>query len=98
MGKDEKISMIPVACIYRDNKRSAIEVELPGVEKKDVELEMTPSGFCVSGHRDVLDYSGCWILEREIVPKKAQATFKQGLLTATAPMAESMKRHKITIN
>lgn len=98
MVAEERFNVIPVSCIYRDDEKYAIQVELPGVEKKNVELEMTPSGFCVSGLRDDLKYSGCWTLEKEIVPKRARATFKEGLLTATAPMAESMKRHKITIN
>jgi HSP20 family protein len=89
---------IPVSCVFRDNEKYAIEVEPPGVKKKDVEFTMTPSGFCVTGRRDELQYSGCWSLEKEIVPKKARATFREGLLKATAPIAESMERRRIEIN
>jgi HSP20 family protein len=89
---------IPVSCVFRNNEKYAIEVELPGVKKKDVEFTMTPSSFCVTGRREDLEYSGCWSLEKEIVPKKARATFQEGLLKATAPMARSMKRRRIEIN
>jgi HSP20 family protein len=96
--EEGRLRIIPVSYVYCDNERYAIEVELPGVEKKNVEFDMTPSGFCVTGHRDGLEYSGCWTLEKEIVPKKARATFTEGLLKATAPMAKAMRRTKITIN
>jgi HSP20 family molecular chaperone IbpA len=47
---------IPVSCVFRNNEKYAIEVELPGVKKKDVEFTMTPSSFCVSGRREDLEY------------------------------------------
>ena len=50
---NNRIKVTPCACISHDdqNGRLKIELELPGVDKKDIALEMRKDSFCVSAPR-----------------------------------------------
>ena len=63
----------PCACFSHDDKdgRLKIEVELPGVDKKDIRLDMRSDSFCVSAPRgEETEYSGCFMLAHEVSPRK----------------------------
>lgn len=80
MSENNKTRMLPKAFVYHDNKKYAIEVELPGVNKEDIEFVITASNFCVKAPKKDFVYQGCWILCHDVVPEKAVATFSEGLL------------------
>ena len=63
-------------------------MELPGVHKKDIEFEAMENGFCLTAPRDDIEYRGCWVLMLKADPKKATATFSNGLFKAIIPLAE----------
>jgi HSP20 family protein len=84
-------------CAYHDDKAFAIEVQLPGVEKKDIQFEMTEASFCLKAPWGKDLYFGCWTLAHNINPKKAKATYKEGLLTVTAPLMKRYKGVKVNI-
>jgi HSP20 family molecular chaperone IbpA len=51
----------------------------------------------VLSHREDIEYVGCWILAHAIDPEKANATFSNGLLKVTVPLAERFEGVKVTI-
>jgi HSP20 family molecular chaperone IbpA len=50
---NERIKVMPCACFSHDDQggRLRIDMELPGVDKKDISLEMRKDSFCVSAPR-----------------------------------------------
>jgi HSP20 family molecular chaperone IbpA len=82
----EKIE--PCTCYFVDDKagRLGIDVRLPGVQEKDVTLEMKKDNFCVRALKgEDLEYSGCFVLPQEIESDKRVARFEDGLLRIIAP-------------
>jgi HSP20 family molecular chaperone IbpA len=93
----EQIPVAPDAVFYHDTETYTIVVELPGVHKKDIEFEAMENGFCVTAPRDDIKYSGCWVLTHKTVPAKAMATFSNGLLKVTIPLAERIAGFMVPI-
>jgi HSP20 family protein len=86
---NNRMLVTPCACVSHDDKngRLKIELELPGVDKKDISLEMRKDSFCVSAPRgEDTEYSGCFMLAHEVVPENSEAKYESGLLTISAPM------------
>jgi HSP20 family molecular chaperone IbpA len=95
---DNRIKATPCACISHDdqNGRLQIELELPGVDKKDIALEMRKDSFCVSAPRgEDTEYSGCFMLAHEVMPDKTEAKYESGLLRISAPMKDW--EHKVNV-
>lgn len=92
-----RIALSPTACVNHDREKYTIEVELAGVDKKNVNFEMTKTTFCLRAPRNDTEHFGCWVLAHAVNSNKAKATFKNGLLTVTAPLAESFKGVKLSI-
>ncbi len=84
---------------YHDEKDEnlIIEVELPGVKKKDVKLSMTDEGFCAIGERADFIYQVCYRFLHEITLDEAKAKFDSGLLLITLPFQKPTKPREITI-
>jgi len=97
LSEENKSRVMPSSCVYHDNEKYAIELELPGVKKEDIEFMIAPTSFYVKAPRNNTLYQGCWILCHEVIPERAIATFKEGLLLVSAPMARQLKGVKIDI-
>ena len=88
---NNKKRITPVACVSHDDQSGGvrIEMEMPGVDKKDISLEMRKDSFCVSALRDQhTEYSGCFNLANEVVPEKMEARYESGLLKIFAPIRD----------
>ena len=71
-----RMRVTPCACVSHDdqNGRLQIELELPGVDKKDIRLEMRSDSFCVTAPRgEDTEYSGCFtpLLHKDAVESTA---------------------------
>lgn len=97
--KKEKTMVIPAVSSYHDEKDEnlIIEVELPGVKKKNVKLDMTEEGFCATGERADSIYQVCYRFLHEITLDEAKAKFDSGLLTITVPFQKPAKPKEIPI-
>ena len=95
--KIERIPVAPEAVFYHDAETYTIVVELPGVHKKDIEFEAMENGFCLTAPRDDIEYRGCWVLMIKTDPKKATATFSNGLFKAVIPLAERVARREVPV-
>ena len=82
-------------------------LDLPGVEKKDVEVNVSDGILTISGERKIVNqnsennrvrcesthgaFSRSFALSSEIVTDKIKAKFKNGVLSITIPKAEEIK-------
>lgn len=88
----------PCACFSHDDQtgRLKIEMELPGVNRQDISIDMRKNSFCVSALRgEDVEYAGCYMLAHEIYPEKAEAKHENGLLRIFAPLKDW--EHKVSI-
>ena len=95
--KKERMTVAPEAVFYHDAGTYTIVVELPGVNKKDIEFEAMEKGFCLTAPRDDIVYRGCWVLMLKTDPEKATATFSNGLLKVVIPLVERVASVKVPI-
>ena len=94
---EELVSIFPSICADHDEEKYHIEIELPGVKKEDIELEMSDESFCIKAPKEDIVYSACYRLAHAIDTGKASAKFDNGLLTVTVPFEHSLKGVKISI-
>lgn len=97
MAEKVRFRVSPAACVWHDREKYIIEVELAGVQKKNIDFEMSNMSFCLKAPRNGTEYFGCWVLAHAVHPDKVKATFKNGLLTVTAPLARPFKGVKVKI-
>ncbi len=96
-AKKAKPSMTPTMYLDHDNKYYYIQVELPGVKKEDVTLEVSDSSFCVTGTRLDVDFLGCWVLMHAVGAEGTKAKFEDGLLYVEIPIKKIQKGKKIPV-
>jgi HSP20 family protein len=87
----------PVSAIYHDAEKYVIEAQLPGVKKKEIEIEATELSFCIKGHKKNVLYSACYNLAHEVDLKKVEAKFKEGVLSLNLPLKKTIKTVKIAL-
>jgi HSP20 family molecular chaperone IbpA len=97
MAEKDKIAVSPNICSSHDTEKYVIEIELPGVSKKDVTATITSTGFCVTAPREEYEYSSCYTFAHPVDPDKSKAKFQSGLLTLTLPFKEEVKGKKLEI-
>jgi len=76
------------ACLDDKGVNYIVEVELPGVLKKDIELSMHDDLVHVRAQRKDLTLLGHLHFPLKVNPKKAEAAFTQGLLAIKVPVKE----------
>jgi HSP20 family protein len=91
-----------------------VRAEIPGVEKKDLDISVTDSSITIKGtvqreeKEEKGDYARCEIacgafvrtlpLPAAVDGSKAKATFKDGMLELSLPKKESTKRHSVKLD
>ncbi len=87
---NDRKKVTPCTCFSHDDLEGRLKIvlEMPGVEKNDISLDMRKDSFCVSAPRDKLEYSGCFRLAHEVEPHKAEAHYENGLLRIFAPIKD----------
>ncbi len=93
----EEVEIFPSICADHDDEKYHIEIELPGVKKEDINLEVNDESFCIKAPKADLVYSACYRLAHAIDTGKVEAKFDNGMLTVTVPFLHSLKGKKITI-
>jgi HSP20 family protein len=87
---------IIMPCMYmnHDTEKYYAQVELPGVKKEDIELEVMENGLCIRGMKGEKEISGCWMLGHMVKVDDVKATYKEGLLDIVMPMKNPLKGGK----
>jgi len=88
--KTEKVT-VPVemfACLDDQGENYLVDIELPGVNKKDIELSMHEDLVLVRAQRPNQTLMGHLHFPLKVNQKRAQAKFNQGLLSVIVPVKE----------
>jgi len=105
-------SGISVDVVEKDNE-IVIKADVPGIDEKNIDIEITDNDVTISGkyEEETKDESEDYIVHErrsgaftrtipitvDIVPDKAKATFKNGVLEITIPKAETAKRKSVKL-
>lgn len=114
-GRGEEL-ILPEVDVYQTADEVVVSAELPGIEAKDVSVEVSEDAITISGtckRESEIEEEGYYQAERQfgqfmrklalpskIKDQEAKASFKNGVLTVRAPLAEEAKKlkgHKIAI-
>ena len=104
----------PVVDIYDKDDNIVIKADLPGVDKKDIHVDLKGRVLTLSGERSEekeADGEGCYRRERaygkftrtfnlaaDVLPDKINATYRDGVLHVMIPKSEAQKPKQITIH
>ena len=104
---------IPKVDVIERDEEVVVKAEIPGVEKKDLDVSVTENSVTIKGtisreaKEEKGDYYRCEIsrgayartvgLPSYVDADKAKATFKDGVLELTLPKVEKSKRRSIEI-
>jgi HSP20 family protein len=116
-GKEESTiparTFVPTADIYEDRDSLKVVLEMPGVEKGNVDIRVEEGVLFVAGRLDVAKYRGLQPLYTEynignyarsfrlsnaIDQDKIGAELKDGVLSLTLPKAEKAKPRTIQVS
>ena len=87
----------PLTDVVESDKEVAVTVELPGVEKQDVNLHVAEDAITVKVEKG-RKYHKRISLPAKVVPPSAKATFKNGILDVTIERkADADDGHKVSI-
>jgi len=114
---DDEVSLYdwrPPVDIYETSDGIALKVELPGVNKDDVSVEVKDNVLTLKGERlldpEIKDehyyrkersfgkFNRSFSLQEPIKPDLIKAGFKDGVLTVEVPRPEEEKPKQITVN
>jgi HSP20 family protein len=96
-AKKKKPTMAPTTFMDHDDKNYYIQVEMPGVKKEDLELEVSDQSFCVRGAREDIELLGCFVLAHPADADKVKAKFENGLLNIEIPIKKLLKGTNVKI-
>ena len=104
----------PVVDVYKEKDHLVITAELPGVDKKDISVNVEGRVLTLKGNRttekEVKEehyyrrercsggFERTFTLPTDVNAEKIEANFKDGLLEIRIPKAEELKTKKITIH
>jgi HSP20 family protein len=103
----------PAMNVWVDEESALITAEIPGVQKENLELNVTGDTLTVSGERKLEDLPGGARYHRQerktgkfdrsiqlpytVEVNKVKATFRNGVLEVVLPRVEAEKPKKITV-
>mgnify|MGYP002525023481 CR=1 FL=1 len=104
LNKEITSDVQPLLDVYETDNTIVASLDLPGVEKKDVEVSMSNGFLTISGERkNISGEGGIWQetsfgtfkrtfeLTEAVVEDKIKAQFKNGVLKISLPKAEEVK-------
>lgn len=113
MGHSLNSNISPAVDIYQDKDHVIVEVQIPSIDPKDVEINVENDVLTISGETEKKEEverenyyrkeirSGSFV-RRVILPmavkgQQAKAEYTKGLLTVTLPKTEEVKPKKIPV-
>jgi HSP20 family protein len=102
----------PALDLYQSNDNVVAAVELPGMQKEDIEISLHEDVLTISGERKqetadakaerserhIGKFRRSITLPTRVNTSKVSATYKDGILTVTLPKAEEAKPRQIKVN
>ena len=84
----------PFTDVIEEEDKVRIVVDIPGVEKEDINVEATETEVEISAARGDRKYHKVVRLPTKVKPETAKAQYKNGVLTITIEKVEKEKRRK----
>ncbi|PZU98217.1 MAG: molecular chaperone [Leptolyngbya sp.] len=113
-GVERSLTFIPSAELEETDQAIQLKLEVPGMEAKDLDVEVTESAVSIKGERrseSKTEKKGVVRSEfrygtfERVIPlptpiktSDVQAEYKNGLLTLTLPKAEAAPQSKVKVN
>jgi HSP20 family protein len=99
-----KIAHVPVD-LYDDEDNYYVRAELPGVKKKEINLELDNAVLTLSGERksksggseETVSFSRSISVAEDVQRDNVKASLEDGILTVTLPKSEERKPRMIAI-
>ena len=111
--KDSDLTWSPRVDVQETEKEILIDVEVPGLEKKDIKVEVKDNKLTISGDRKyekkTEEANSCRVerhygkfertfgLSDKVKTDKVTAAYKNGILTLTLPKTEKAKPKEVDI-
>jgi HSP20 family protein len=93
--------------LYEDEKNAYVRAELPGVNRDEIQVEMTDGNLSISVVRKTPSTEGqveqsstanrTLSIPADIVADQVTANYENGVLTVTLPKREEVKPTKVTV-
>lgn len=87
----------PLTDVIEEGDRVAVTMELPGVDKKDIQLHMTQDELEISVDNDRRKYHKRVKLPSRVVPDTTEATYTNGILDVTVKRAPGPTGRRIPV-
>jgi len=104
---------VPALDLYEDKDNYVVQIELPGMKKEEIGLQLHEGALAISGERKpekgaseepyrAERYTGRFhrtvSLPKPVAADKVAASYKDGILSVTLPKAEEAKPRQIEVN
>ena len=112
--KAEHCSWHPVVDIFENDDHIVIKAELPGIDKKDIEIDVKDRVLSLRGERaydnEVKEdkyyrrervfgkFMRSFTLPMNVDPEKISADYKEGVLSVAVPKPETQKPKRISVH
>ncbi len=93
--------------LYEDKDNTYVRAELPGIDRKDINVEMVDDYLTISGARktfaadgkasEAVEFSRSITIPESVQADKVAAAYENGVLTVTLPKREEAKPRKVTV-
>lgn len=102
----------PPVDITEDDDKIVVSVELPGMKKEDIQIELTDDTLTIRGERKFEEeskdkyqrierlygrFQRSFSIGLPVKPGEVKATYKDGLLEITIPKAEEVKPQTVSV-
>jgi HSP20 family protein len=104
---------VPAVESFSNNEALHLRAEVPGIDPKDIHIEVTDGHLCITGERKVPEYAKeacccfeemtygsferCFTIPSNIERDKIKAKNEFGILDITIPLPESVRPHVIRV-
>ncbi len=104
----------PEVDLRETDKEFVLSASVPGMEKDDIEIDVTKDGITLSGERKCAEekpeekchvrqqsygaFKVSYTLPSEVKPERVKANYRHGVLEVTMPKAEITEARKVKIN
>ncbi|MDB6169669.1 MAG: heat shock protein Hsp20 [Verrucomicrobia bacterium] len=93
--------------LYEDESNAYVRAELPGINRDDIQVEMTDGNLSISAVRKTPSSEGqveqsssasrTLAIPADVAAEKVSAAYENGVLTVTLPKRETAKPAKVTV-